>query len=414
MGGGGGTLFQRLFNAKKVNNRKRSKSNMAKIGKQWGSIIACWAVALAFIITGICLGTIIPSKAADEDFLAVTFDVNGDGVISDDETTYYASFRAAGEYVNTLSTTAENRAVVKVTRDVLSLSGTEEDNCFVLYKEDGTSWCTFDLNGHVLKADAMGVTANYEGHLTIIDSQPTLVHYYQRTADGDYLFVNEPTADYTAVYGGVLCSRENSADDGVQIVVMAGGELVIDGGTYLGRGCFAIMYDAKMIFNKLTSQMVTDNPMGMSAAQSVVLGLATPQEGYEPSILEINGGMISGNISFCESDPDADSGYKTRIIDLANVPDDVPSIKVNVNLTKTLDTNGLPIYTSENYTPTINPDVPPADDQPTDNQENKNQSTPDVKTNLIGLIVLGVAAAVMVVGVTTIIIVNTKKRKKVA
>ena len=50
---------------------------MAKISKNLGTAIACWAVALVFAITGICLSIVIPSSAAEEKTHKIRFFNNG-------------------------------------------------------------------------------------------------------------------------------------------------------------------------------------------------------------------------------------------------------------------------------------------------------------------------------------------------
>ena len=393
---------------------------MAKIGKQWGTIIACWAVALALIITGICLGTIIPSKAADEDFLAVTFDVNGDGVISDDETTYYASLKAASEYVNTLLTTAENPAQIKVLHDA-TVGGSEGDG-LVIGAEISTGndeyapvYACLDLNGCWLNVwdDAFFNCA--AGELKIVDSQPSRLRYAVPVGERNgYEIYDQVPADAgvtaTPVYGGIIAAV-NANDSAVNIFYIYAsihGQVTIAGGNYYGTGVLQVADKSTMIFEKGIWHMLLPVEAAGEEFGNKVAAIVVKESGG----LTINGGTIYGGIVQISN---SDDNY-VEFVDLtALAPDSPVRLGENVKMEPIKDESGKVVgYNSTDKTTgePINPDVPTEDDQPTHDETDAKQSTTDVKTNLIGLIILGVAAAVMVIGVTVIIVVNMKQGKK--
>ncbi len=371
---------------------------MAKIGKQWGTIIACWAVALAFIITGICLGTIIPSKAVDEKAFEVTFG---------DKVNYYAGNTDGMLVMQTelfgLSTTAENPAVIKLMTDINAI---KEFN-WVFYREgEGEEdyqncYYTLDLNGHIIQTDSANLWVYPQANLTIIDSNPTAVHYCAPDGDG-YRFADVPLIGYTAVKGGVISGGEC----GIQVV----GELTIDGGTYLGTGGFVVTGGGKMMVNNLYSQVCgTYEDMENIAFMVERNGTRVDFDGTETTThaeLVINGGTIYGNFVYYDSYTNLQTHDSTTtpylVDDLTALPTDSP-IKVTVAMQKTTDDNGLTVYQAAKTT----------DDQP-DTDGQGEQITADSQTNLIGLIILGVAAAVLVIGVVVIIVVGIKQRKKAA
>ncbi len=385
---------------------------MAKIGKQWGTIIACWAVALALIITGICLGTIIPSKAADEKVVMVTC---GDAV------KYFTDISEVPTYVNHLPTTASQPATVTLLEDIhtvepigLEVGKIEEDALCA-------PWAVLDLAGHILRSDkAIHLAAVVAGSLTVIDSNPSVERYVTRnsTTDGvNYDFFDEvPLGTYAdVIYGGVVTAPELMIAS-----FYSGHELTINGGNYFGTGSVCAYGSGSIIteedkaafieaFGFIPKQRVTINGGLFQVYTDDVEAGLTGNYGVQVAHdgeLVINGGSIFGKVAH---ETVYGEGYVD--VDLSDPQTDMIKINADIKMKPIKDADGnLVGYAAVDATTgePITPDVP------TDDTENKNQSTPDAKTNLIGLIVLGVAAAVMVVGVTTIIIVNTKKRKKVA
>ena len=101
---------------------------------------------------------------------------------------------------------------------------------------------TLDLNGYVLKMadNASGSVFKVEdgGHLTLIDSSPTVVHKFTPNADG--LWVLDETGGTETVYGGVITggsatgSSASSSGNGGGVLIEGGGKLTMDGGSIVG------------------------------------------------------------------------------------------------------------------------------------------------------------------------------------
>ena len=92
---------------------------------------------------------------------------------------------------------------------------------------------TIDLNGHVLRAPSGGSVIKVEkgGHLTIIDSNPTVEHKFTPNADG--LWVLDETNGTKTVKGGVITGGAGSS---IGISVYGGGVYVDGGGTFTMNG----------------------------------------------------------------------------------------------------------------------------------------------------------------------------------
>lgn len=400
---------------------------MANWGKKWGGVIACWCVALALMITGICLGLTIPSSAADEyeGEIAVMFDADGDGEISDDETQTYHTMQAAIDAVNACATAVGKEATIQLRSDVTVANSDGHNEYGVVF---GAKHVIFDLNGHYLRSgvqngmlffkstcydESQGIFA-LDSTITFIDNNPTAVHYcsygdgvYQFT---DYAEIGEPS---TPVYGGVIaasnfmCYAEYSTINfQAGIYVAKEGGLQITG--YHDEEA-DLTYAGKAVIENGVAWQVS-----MSGGNEILDGASLAMWFTDYAELEINGGNIYGEVAYMDN--------ATGEITIVNLDEpQFDAVKVNANM-KAFDINGVKVYSAvaatpeepENPTPEepeepenptpgqpITPTEPIVDAEPTNNDN-----------NLIGLIILGVAAAVMVVGVTTIIIVSAKRNKR--
>ena len=370
---------------------------MANFSKKWGTVIACWCVALVMIVAGICMGLTIPSNAAEpnEGDIAVIFDANGDGVIGEDETTVYHTMKEAIVAAYDFDTTAQKPVTMRLLSDVTS------GQCTIGAANDNGNTdahggdIILDLNGYVLAADYFSMV-NYDHTLKIIDSRPETVHYFAYVGNGEYEYVNEKFIGYDAtVYGGVIVSNNNPDAPSIiyNMATENDAQLILDGGTYLGNclvmsGAMAETVTARIEINEGVNWQFCVKPNSNELTGKFSFLLSN-------SKMDINGGIIYGQIAT------VDDNDETEVIDFNNLPDNVtvnPAIKIEES---TID--GVKVYTAVDAdgNPTTKPIT--ATEQPTNNNN-----------NLIGLIILAVAAAVMVVGVTVIIIVNAKRRKKVA
>lgn len=368
---------------------------MAKISKQWGTIIACWAVALTFIIAGICLGVIIPSKAAEDVF-------EGDiAVMFDGETTIYHNMNTVLSVLEATETTVGKPLTIKLLSNVTSgtvqpASGFVQNKNFIL-----------DLNGYVWSADGIFLMLD-DTDFHIIDSCPEVVRYCTYTGE-DYQLVTSNKIGYTGsvVQGGVIALKDKVPTDlmaNLSVIVGHGSSkdvtITIDGGTFLGNSAALQVYaedgfTAKLIINGGNLQFTTDE-MGSDVTFSCA----------NNGKIEINGGNIYGKIFTIDITKEEDTGV---IFGLDDIPADAKvTISENIELKPQYGDDGSILYyqavTKGSDEPITAPTEPVKDAEPKADSNN---------SNLIGLIILG-AAAVMVVGVTTIIVVNVKRRKKVA
>ena len=404
---------------------------MANLGKKWGAVLACWAVALVLVIAGICMGLVIPSSAADEykyeGDIRVEFDADKNGVIDETETKTYHSFIEALTAIKEFNTTAENQATIKLLSDVSLVNLQDGAFGFLI----NAKHITIDLNGHYLR-DAVGyygesnntVTTFFNVHcngsLTFIDSDPTALHYCSfNSGKGVYTFSDTPEIGEpnTPVRGGIIAAQAMmfyvGANDGYDDQAF-GGTINFNAGTYVAKiGAMQLVANAHVVIEDgvtwqvnmdATELGIEDATAGTKVAMFVVNG--GPYD-YGDSTLTINGGTIYGEV-YCmnmrEGGNDPHNPYVTDMerVDLTKERND-GVIKVKGNMKKVEIEDGVYAYTSADEDAGTTPNKPIADA----NSTNDNN-------NLIALIVLGAAAAVMVVGVAVIIILNNKRRKKVA
>ena len=380
---------------------------MATINKKWGTVIGCWCVALVMIITGVCLGLVIPSSAA-EDAVAV--------VTCGDTVEYFTDITKVQDYVGKLTTSKESPAVVKLLKDI----HTDQDVGVGAIHEGSdmqAHYVVFDLAGHILQSDNQIVLGcALGGSFTVMDSNPTVTRYAVRHRDSNgvvsYEFFDSDdlpkgTSSADVIQGGVVTGKNVLFNS-----FYGGHDLTINGGNFLGTGHIeASGWGTDFEMTEEDEQKYIDM-LGFVPSGSIIIngGLMqlyeTDYEGLTGNYgirmlyngnLEINGGSIFGKVAYLDSITEA-----VVDVDLTNPQTDKVKINTNIRMEET-EINGVKVYTAVDATTgePIVPDVPAATEQPANDNN-----------NLIGLIILGTAAAVMVVGVIVIIIVNAKRRNK--
>lgn len=409
---------------------------MAKITKKWGVVIGCWVVTLALVITGITLGLTVPSSAADE---ATAIKVSFAG-----QDTYYDNLKTAFAYVNTLTTTDDNRAVVQLQSDLLwqrekiyhDHGWGSDGEIFTVAPNNFVTW---DLNGHLLTVtanddgDLVGGGIIVEGTLTIIDSRPTVEHVLAngQTVYGGTLYgveaeylpanVKDPEDNIFSFYNYYYPVDPDDEESEVK-----SGRLVINGGNYCGQGSLItvgsttmnsgkIMWDVKN--NDMSSVMaLPDTPEcsftlnGGEIVGDIMTAVGSEIVMPETPLIQVNGGRIDGEILVVDSDTENnDPVTDPAIIDQC--------VALGAYVKKDTDsTTGKTVYrvktaeeiAAENLPPLTPPDENPAGDT------NLDSNPTDTGNNMLGLMILGGAAAVMVIGVVTIIVVNVKRGKRKA
>ena len=379
---------------------------MANLSKKWGTVMACWAVALVMIITGVCLGLTIPSSAAEdtnEGDIAVMFDANGDGVIGEDETTVYHTIREAFTVLDEFDTTAQKPVTIQLRSNVAT-----SDVQTPVYKD-----YILDLNGYVWSVSNIMQIINYDNVVNIIDSRPNVKHYFAYVGKGEYEFTDE---DYklgfsTLVEGGVMmCTSDWWPAMFVSSTELSGSQLVLDGGTYLGNLFFGMagteQASGEVVINQGVNVRCSVN-MNIWEYASISGEVAFMNQGNGK--LEIKGGNIYGKIIDAKFSDDGSTMLAAEDIDLTDEENLPKWIHIDERIEMKLqydDDGNFVCYSAVDADgkPTTTPTGPIAEAEQSANDNN----------NLIGLIILAAAAAVMVVGVTTIIIINSKRRKKVA
>lgn len=168
-------------------------------------------------------------------FLSVT--ALADGEVCQIGSEKYASVTAALNAAHT-SETAETPTKIKL------IANTNENITI-----SAGRYITLDLNGFVLKGIGNTSVIRNEGTLTIIDSNPSVVHYY--TVDSNHKWVWDdstttgatnysaltarPTAnDVIAVSGGVITGGYSTAEDGGG-GICSSGDLTLNGGNVIGN-----------------------------------------------------------------------------------------------------------------------------------------------------------------------------------
>ena len=395
---------------------------MANLGKKWGTALACWAVALAFVVMSICLGIVIPSSAAADAVIVVTCGESTKSFTNSD-------IGGIGDYLEKLpmNATAEKPVVIKLLKDIyadqaVSIIASTNDS-YDRYQQ----FILLDLAGHVFQSKTtIGFGCVVAGSLTIIDSNPTATHYAVRSNNSgtiSYEFFDSKSAlpsgaaeQAFAIKGGVV-----TAEEGVLFNSFYGGhDLVINGGNFLGTGIMQVVgneiseEEARGFmeqFGFVPSQRIIINgglmELYVNASNDEFVGTFLSElqlEGNYGALimdgsLEINGGTIYGKIAYVNME--SETVYDN--VDLSEPNDEIKDhIIVNVAMKKDV-VDGVTVYYSDDAEAPANPNEPVTD-----------ADTAHDNNNLIALIVLGAAAAVMVVGVSVIVAINAKRRKKAA
>ena len=372
---------------------------MANLGKKWGAVIACWAVALVLVIAGICMGLVIPSSAASdyEGDIAVMFDADGDGKYSEEEITIYHKAYEAFDALNAFETTSENQATIQLRSNV-----TSEGIGGSMYKD-----YTLDLNGYVLLVEGIMQIINCDNKVKIIDSRSDTEHYFAYVGNGQYEYRDTEKLGFNSVVnGGVIMNSYDWPSMFVTSADKGNSQLIINGGTYLGN----------MLFGMQGGEQGTAE-IELNPGVNIHCGVnAKGSFGFDDDIeisfmsqgnakLKINGGNIYGKVVEGKFD-DKGALVGAEVVDLSaeKLPDWV-EINKDIKMKPQTDANGDTYYAAVDANteePTTKPTDPIAEANADDNN------------NMIALIVLGAAAAVMVVGVAVIIMVNAKRRKKAA
>ena len=373
---------------------------MATLSKKWGTVIGCWCVALVMIITGVCLGLVIPSSAAEEYKFMIT---------CGDKVAYGRDFNDLS-IDNLMESGQTNVLEMKLLDDIHYDNGEATMGLWSIINADGTgmNWI-LDLNGHVFST-SYGFYLNAEegSSITIKDSNPSATRYIRQIETENsvsYKFYDTlPDGVYgTEIKGGVIAAGSRS--NGGEFVARPSGIITIDGGNFYGIGGVGNDLDfgenGKFTLNNGNWQVyATAEKSGMDE-YGVTGFVSFALDGYT---LEINGGSIYGQII----EAAADGAVRVVELDKTLPTDSKVVLGDNIEMKADETESGVKVYTAVDATtgkPVVpeQPDVPAVTEQPANNNN-----------NLFGLIILGAAAAVMVVGVTVIIIVNTKRRKKVA
>lgn len=358
--------------------------------------MACWAVALVMIITGVCLGLTIPSSAAEDGYegkIEVAF--NG-------ESNTYTNIVAVKDALAKITTTEDKPVTITLLSNV-----TSSDVSLSLF---GYNWC-IDLNGYVWSVDNFSLGNYAGGTLTITDSNSTAVHYVTYIGNGEYEFIDKqlPGRD-SPIYGGVIAMKQgnifnmtNQSEDG-EVTTM-----VFDKGTILGNGLTWVGNDPDSTPNSAANVVIKEGAnlqfyFNAYAAMDSDLSRVSFLNSVGSKI-NIEGGNIYGKIVGVDTSKEEEA-YQVFDLDKKDRLPDWITISNEIEMKAQYDDAGNFLCYSAvdaDGNPTTTPNEPIAEAEPTNNNN-----------NLVALIVLGAAAAVMVVGVSVIIMVNAKRRKKVA
>lgn len=314
---------------------------MIKSGGKRVVALTCWLVTLALIITGICLGIIIPSQATESTVVTVSFD----GRVSS-----YSDLRVAFAYVNSLTTTTDNIAVVRLQSDVVA---NPQDGLY--FSLDAGQYAQLDLHGYAITCNDENATVYIFGALEITDSRPSAEH---QMADG-------------AVKGGVISGEQST----FYLGVVDTGSVVVNGGT-------------------LATSTYVQSMGSVTVNRGMIAGTV---ECYETATITINGGWLTQGVTITDGTTSVtDQTVIDRVIK-------VDTEKVDV---LTDATTGKVTYREKSSVQPVEPEpITPEPDEP------KTEQATNGTANMVGLIFLGIAGVSVIIGVTTIILVDLKKRK---